>query len=42
MTCAAVVNRIPDVINAPAGYVTTSKMPALSYSVKPLNEYVTD
>ena len=40
LTCATVVNRIPDVINAPAGYVTTEKMGDLEYRVKPLNEYV--
>ena len=40
LTCATVVNRIPDVINAPAGYVTTEKMGDLEYRTKPLNEYV--
>ena len=40
LTCATIVNRIPDVINAPAGYVTTEKMGDLEYRVKPLNEYV--
>ncbi|MDO4545471.1 MAG: dihydrodipicolinate reductase [Bacillota bacterium] len=34
MTCATIVNRIPDVINAAAGFVTTSKMPILKYRVK--------
>jgi len=38
-TCATVVNRIPDVINAPAGFVTTSRMPALKYRVKDLALY---
>lgn len=31
MTCGTIVNRIPDVINAEAGFVTTSKMPTLRY-----------
>ena len=40
LTCASIVNRIPDVINAPAGYVTTEKLGDLEYRIKPLNEYV--
>ena len=40
LTCATVVNRIPDVINAEPGYVTTEKMGDLEYRTKPLNEYV--
>ena len=40
LTCASVVNRIPDVINANPGYVPTDKMGELNYRVKPLNEYV--
>ncbi|MDR1941569.1 MAG: hypothetical protein LBQ47_04515 [Endomicrobium sp.] len=40
LTCATVVGRIPDVINAAAGYVSTDKMPAPQYRTKPLNEYV--
>ena len=40
LTCATVVNRIPDVINAKAGYVPTNEMDELKYRVKPLNEYV--
>ena len=40
LTCATIVNRIPDLINAPAGYVTVEKMGDLGYKVKPLNEYV--
>lgn len=31
MTCATIVNRIPDVIAAPSGYVTTDRMPPLRY-----------
>ncbi len=40
LTCATVVNRIPDVINSKSGYVTTDQMDELKYRVKPLNEYV--
>lgn len=40
LTCATIVNRIPDVINSEAGYVTVEKMGDLQYKVKPLNEYV--
>jgi 4-hydroxy-tetrahydrodipicolinate reductase len=29
---------IPDIINAPPGYVTTDKIP--QYRLKPFNEYV--
>ncbi len=42
LTCASIVNRIPDVINARAGYVPTADMGELCYRVKPLNEYVND
>lgn len=40
LTCATVVARLPDVLNAQPGYTTTDKMPAPIYRVKPLNEYV--
>ena len=40
LTCASIVNRIPDVINAEAGYIPTAQMPDLEYRIKPLNEYV--
>lgn len=40
LTCATVVNRIPDVINAKPGFVTTEKMDELKYRTKPLNEYI--
>ena len=40
LTCATIVNRLPDVINAPAGYTTTDKMPVMQFRIKPLNEYV--
>ena len=42
LTCATIVNRIPDVINAEAGYVPTSQMKDLEYKTKALDEYVYD
>ena len=40
LTCATIVNRIPDVINAEPGYVTVDKMGDLQYKFGPLNKYV--
>ena len=40
LTCASIVNRIPDVINSPAGYIPTSQMGELNYRVNPLNDYI--
>lgn len=40
LTCATVVNRIPDVINAEPGYVTTEKICDLYYKTKSLDKYV--
>lgn len=40
LTCADIVNRIPDVINAVPGFVSTSQMPEMTYRVKPLDEYL--
>lgn len=40
LTCADIVNRIPDVINAEPGFVPTSRMPEPTYRVKPLHEYL--
>ncbi len=40
LTCATIVNRIPDVINGVSGYVSTDKLDELKYRTKPLNEYV--
>lgn len=40
LTCATIVNRLPDVINAETGFLSTDKMDELKYIVKPLNEYV--
>lgn len=41
LTCATIVNRIPQLIDAPAGYVSTDKYPDNAYMVRPMNEYVT-
>lgn len=40
LTCATIVNRIPDVINAKAGFVPTCDMDELKYRTKPLDTYV--
>ena len=42
LTCATIVNRIPDVINAKPGYVSTDKLDELKFLIKPMNEYVRD
>ena len=39
LTCATIVNRLPDVMNAKSGFISTDKMDELMYRVKPLNEY---
>ena len=40
LTCATIVNRIPDVINAKPGYVPTEQIGELNFKQKSLNEYV--
>lgn len=40
MTCATIVNRIPQLIDAEAGYVTTDKYPYNIYCVHDLETYV--
>jgi 4-hydroxy-tetrahydrodipicolinate reductase len=40
LTCADIVNRIPQLINAEPGYVSTDRMPVQEYRVQPLNYYV--
>ena len=40
LTCATVVNRIPDVINSVPGYITTEKFGELNFKTSPLNKYV--
>lgn len=42
LTCATMVNRIPDVLNAHSGYVTTNNMPPCSYLVESMEAYVND
>ncbi|MEE1295453.1 MAG: dihydrodipicolinate reductase [Bifidobacterium sp.] len=39
-TCATIVDRIPDVINADAGYVTVDQLPAINYLAYPAAMYV--
>ena len=41
-TCCQFVNRIPDVINAPPGFITIEKLPPLRYRTYPLGTYVKD
>lgn len=40
LTCATIINRIPDVINAKSGFVLTSQMDELKYRTKSLEEYL--
>jgi len=40
LTCADIVNRIPDVINAPAGFIPTSQMPEPKYRLDSLEKYL--
>ncbi len=40
LTCADIVNRIPDVINSRPGFIPTSQMPEPIYRVRPLEEYL--
>ena len=40
LTCATIVNRIPDVINAKPGFILTSQMNELQYRSKSLEKYV--
>ena len=40
LTCADIVNRIPDVINAESGFVSTSMMGEPRYRVKNLDDYL--
>lgn len=40
LTCGTIVNRIPQLIDAKPGYVTTNNFPDNRYMVKPINFYV--
>ena len=40
LTCATVVNRIPEVLSAPAGYFTTEFMPENIYKTESLDKYL--
>ncbi len=42
LTCASVVNRIPEVLMAPAGYFTTEYMPENFYKQESLEKYIFD
>ncbi|MCL2595989.1 MAG: hypothetical protein FWD83_10780 [Promicromonosporaceae bacterium] len=41
LTCANAVGRIPALLNAAPGYVSSDQLPNNVYLVKPINEYVT-
>lgn len=40
MTCATIINRIPQLIDAPSGYVTTDRYPYNEFCVHDLDTYV--
>lgn len=40
LTCATIVNRIPDLLAAPPGFITSEKMPANKFRPKALSVYV--
>lgn len=40
LTCASVINRIPEVLCAPAGFFTTDMMPENTYKAQNLDKYV--
>lgn len=40
LTCANIVNRIPDVLNAKPGFISTSQLDIAKYKVKSLDEYI--
>lgn len=40
LTCATILNRLPQLIDAEPGYITTDKFPYSQYMTKPIHEYV--
>ncbi len=40
LTCATLVNRLPDLIASPSGFYTTEKMPPAAYRTYPLHYYL--
>jgi len=40
LTCATVVNRLPQLLDAPPGFITTDKMPIAAYRTYPLHIYL--
>jgi len=42
LTCANLVNRIPALVNAQPGYVSSDKLPNNVYLIKPINEYISE
>jgi 2,4-diaminopentanoate dehydrogenase len=42
LTCATIVNRLPDLVTAPPGFVPTSRMPMAMYRPQTLEQYITN
>lgn len=42
LTCGTIVNRIPTILDAPAGFVTAEKLRNVHYPTYPLHQYVTE